>query len=157
MRSPSRDSAYGARRASSWGTPALSFPDSLHFEVRWSLSVRVCGLDIRSWPVSVEASRRDRIVRTSPIDFETRFPATGGALYGRASHGWLSAFARPDATTAIEGLYVAGGSAHPGPGVPMAALSGRLAAAALVAQLQQGRRQAGRLTVPRPPHRQSPT
>lgn len=150
-------SASGGTGDAGSGHPALSETELLDCERRVARLMQRCGLQISGWPDAVEASMRDRIVRTSPIDFETRFPATGGALYGRASHGWLSAFARPDATTAIEGLYVAGGSAHPGPGVPMAALSGRLAAAALVAQLQQGRRQAGRLTVPRPPHRQSPT
>lgn len=87
-------------------------------------------------------------IRTTPIDFERRFAATGGALYGRASHGWMSAFAKPDASTAIEGLYVAGGSAHPGAGVPMATLSGRLAAASVMGWLKQGRRQV-RVTLPR--------
>ncbi len=67
-------------------------------------------------------------VVTTPSQFENLFPATGGALYGRATHGWASAFKRPGAKTAIPGLYLAGGGAHPGAGVPMAALSGRLAA-----------------------------
>lgn len=69
---------------------------------------------------------------TSPRDFELRFPGTGGALYGRATHGALATFQRPGARTAVPGLYLAGGSVHPGPGVPMAALSGRLAARSLL-------------------------
>lgn len=67
---------------------------------------------------------------STPSDFERRFPATGGALYGRVSHGWMASFLRPGARTAIRGLYCAGGSVHPGAGVPMAALSGRIAARA---------------------------
>ncbi len=70
---------------------------------------------------------------TEPADFETLFPGSGGALYGRASHGWTASFQRQGARTGIPGLYMAGGSVHPGPGVPMAALSGRLAAETLVA------------------------
>jgi 1-hydroxycarotenoid 3,4-desaturase len=73
------------------------------------------------------------IQRTTPADFHQRFPATGGALYGQASHGWGSAFARSGASTPVPGLYLAGGSVHPGPGVPMATLSGRFAAEALLA------------------------
>ncbi|MEL7542971.1 MAG: 1-hydroxycarotenoid 3,4-desaturase CrtD [Pseudomonadota bacterium] len=70
---------------------------------------------------------------TTPADFARMFPATGGALYGRATHGPFGAFQRPGSKTAVPGLYVAGGSAHPGPGIPMAALSGRLAASQLIA------------------------
>lgn len=69
---------------------------------------------------------------TTPADFHRLFPGTGGALYGRASHGWRASFQRPGARTRIGGLYLAGGSTHPGAGVPMAALSGRLAASSLL-------------------------
>jgi len=68
-------------------------------------------------------------VRTTPKDFAARFPASAGALYGRAGHGWASAFRRAGAKTRLPGLYLAGGSVHPGPGVPMATLSGKAAAA----------------------------
>ncbi len=71
-------------------------------------------------------------VLTTPSDFERLFPSTGGALYGRASHGWAASFLRQGSRTRIPGLYCAGGSTHPGAGVPMAALSGRLAAACLL-------------------------
>jgi len=68
-------------------------------------------------------------VLTGPADFARLFPGTGGALYGPASQGWRASFqARPDGRTAVPGLYLAGGSVHPGPGVPMAALSGQMAA-----------------------------
>jgi 1-hydroxycarotenoid 3,4-desaturase len=74
-------------------------------------------------------------IRTTPAMFNALFPATGGSLYGQATHGWNAAFARPSARTATPGLYQAGGGAHPGAGVPMAALSGRLAAQALLSDL----------------------
>ena len=74
-------------------------------------------------------------LRTTPQDFHRRFPASGGALYGQATHGWTSIFSRPGSTTPLQGLYLAGGSVHPGPGVPMAALSGQRAAEALMASL----------------------
>jgi 1-hydroxycarotenoid 3,4-desaturase len=74
----------------------------------------------------------DAMTVTTPTDFEQLFPATGGALYGPASHGWQASFQRPGVKTRLKGLYLAGGSAHPGPGVPMATLSGRMAAQALL-------------------------
>ncbi len=84
-----------------------------------------CGLHLR-------IALGEKVI-TTPNDFNRLFPATGGALYGRSSHGWMASFARPGSRSRIKGLYLAGGSTHPGPGVPMAAISGRLAAASLLA------------------------
>ena len=70
---------------------------------------------------------------TLPADFARLFPASRGALYGRSPHGALAPFLRPTARTRIEGLYLAGGGTHPGAGVPMAAISGAHAAAAVLA------------------------
>ena len=86
-----------------------------------------CGLQVHR--------QSEAIVTTTPADFHRLFPGTGGALYGQASHGWQASFRRPGSRTRIKGLYLAGGSTHPGPGVPMAALSGRLAAASVLADL----------------------
>ncbi len=69
---------------------------------------------------------------TTPADFARLFPGTGGAIYGAAPHGTMATFRRPMTRTRIPGLYLAGGGAHPGPGVAMACLSGRLAAAAIM-------------------------
>ncbi|QYU71083.1 FAD-dependent oxidoreductase [Leptolyngbya sp. 15MV] len=74
-------------------------------------------------------------IATTPTGFDALFPATGGALYGRAGHGAMGSFARPGNATRIPRLYCAGGSVHPGPGIPMATLSGRLAAARVLDDL----------------------
>jgi len=86
-----------------------------------------CGLTIHSEAAQV----------TTPTDFAKRFPATGGALYGRAVHGAMAAFRRPASRSGIKRLYLAGGSVHPGPGVPMAVLSGRQAARCVLQDLTQ--------------------
>ena len=86
-----------------------------------------CGLSVQPSPAST--------VMTTPADFEALFPATGGALYGPVSHGWMAPFQRPGARSNLPGLYLAGGSTHPGAGVPMATLSGRVAASAILADL----------------------
>ncbi len=72
---------------------------------------------------------------TTPLDFDRAFPASDGSLYGRSPHGMAATFQRPTARTAIPGLYLAGGGAHPGAGVPMACLSGKHAAAAIMRDL----------------------
>lgn len=80
----------------------------------------------------IVSSEPEHLHITRPQDFERLFPSTGGSLYGSANHGAFASFERPTARTKIPGLYVAGGSVHPGPGVPMATLSGRLAAASVI-------------------------
>lgn len=80
------------------------------------------------------------IERIGPQEFNSLFPATGGALYGQAPHGWVRSISRPEARSSIEGLYRCGGSVHPGAGVPMAALSGLRAASALIADCSSTRR-----------------
>lgn len=66
-------------------------------------------------------------VRTTPNRFAELFPGSRGALYGRPTHGFAGSFSRPGTTTSVPGLFLAGGSVHPGAGVPMATQSGRLA------------------------------
>lgn len=70
----------------------------------------------------------DGAVVTSPDDYAARFPGSGGSIYGWPTHGWSGSFRRSGSRAAVGGLYLAGGTVHPGPGVPMAALSGRIAA-----------------------------
>jgi 1-hydroxycarotenoid 3,4-desaturase len=84
-----------------------------------------CGLHLERTPAGC--------LTTAPQQFAQMFPATGGALYGQAVHGPMATFRRPASRTKLPGLYLAGGSTHPGAGVPMAALSGRLAAACVMA------------------------
>lgn len=65
-------------------------------------------------------------------DLAASFPGTRGAIYGPASHGPWSAFRRLANRSSIPGLYLASGSAHPGGGLPLCALSGRMAASAVL-------------------------
>ncbi len=97
--------------------------------------LRRCGLAIEMPPADT--------IATSPAGFERLFPRTGGALYGQASHGWMASFKRPGAASRIPGLHLTGGSVHPGAGVPMAAISGRLAATSVLDQFASTSRSPG--------------
>jgi len=68
----------------------------------------------------------------TPQDIHDRYQVLDGAIYGLASHGkFLGAFKPANRSPDVRGLYLAGGSAHPGPGMPMALMSGWTAADAL--------------------------
>jgi 1-hydroxycarotenoid 3,4-desaturase len=75
------------------------------------------------WKLEVRES-----VEQTPLDFERRFPGSKGAIYGLASNSKMAAFKRPPNTVpGIAGLYLVGGSVHPGAGLPMVCLSARIA------------------------------
>ena len=69
---------------------------------------------------------------TTPNDFAAMFPASEGSLYGQSPHGLTASLRRPSSRTVIPGLYLAGGGTHPGAGIPMATLSARHAAEAIL-------------------------
>jgi phytoene desaturase len=68
----------------------------------------------------------------TPQDVHDRFHVLDGAIYGLASHGrFFGAFKPANRSPDLKGLYLAGGAAHPGPGMPMVLMSGWIAADAL--------------------------
>ena len=77
----------------------------------------------------------DRIVfeeALTPQDIHDRYRVLDGAIYGLASHGkFFGAFKPGNRRKDIDGLYLAGGAAHPGPGMPMVLMSGWIAADSL--------------------------
>jgi phytoene desaturase len=77
------------------------------------------GLDVRD-------RVRFREVRT-PADLHRLAAAPGGTIYGTASHGW-GGLRRPVNRGPVRGLYLVGGSVHPGGGLPMVLLSARTVA-----------------------------
>jgi phytoene dehydrogenase-like protein len=76
----------------------------------------------------------------TPQDIHDRYRVLNGAIYGLASHGrWLGAFKPANRGPDVPGLYLAGGAAHPGPGMPMVLMSGWIAADALHQDLVHNR------------------
>jgi phytoene desaturase len=79
-------------------------------------------------------SVRDRLesltIRT-PADLEAAAHAPGGAIYGTSSNGARAAFMRAKNRSPIKGLYLVGGSAHPGGGLPLVGISGDLVTEAI--------------------------
>ncbi len=68
----------------------------------------------------------------TPQDIHDRYAVLDGAIYGLASHGKMNGAFKPgNRRSEVPGLYLAGGAAHPGPGMPMVTMSGWIAADAL--------------------------
>jgi 1-hydroxycarotenoid 3,4-desaturase len=76
----------------------------------------------------------------TPADFEAAFPGGRGALYGLASNDKMAAFRRPEnQVTGIARLFAVGGSTHPGAGLPMVALSARIATEMALSEIAKER------------------
>jgi phytoene desaturase len=77
------------------------------------------------------ADVRDRIRfahTMTPADLERHTGAPGGTIYGTASHGPRAALRRPANRSRLPGLYLVGGSAHPGGGIPLVLMSAEIVA-----------------------------
>ena len=84
---------------------------------------------------------RDRIVCEqvwTPQNFADRYGAWRGSLYGLSSNGWRSAFLRPpNRAKGVQGLYFVGGGTHPGGGLPLVTLGGKIVADTVVAETKK--------------------
>lgn len=68
-----------------------------------------------------------QVIRT-PADLSNETLAPGGAIYGTSSNGVRAAFLRPSNIGPVTGLYLVGGSAHPGGGLPLVGMSAEIVA-----------------------------
>ena len=74
----------------------------------------------------------------TPQDIHDRYRVLNGAIYGLSSHGrFMGAFKPANRSREVAGLYLAGGAAHPGPGMPMVMMSGWIAADSLDADAKR--------------------
>ncbi|MBE8523485.1 phytoene desaturase [Amycolatopsis sp. H6(2020)] len=112
VNAPRHDPAAGV----DWTAPGLA--ERYADRVLEVLAVR--GLDVRD-------RVRWREIRT-PADLERDTGAPGGAIYGSSSNGPRAALLRPANATPVPGLYLASGSAHPGGGLPLVAMSAEIVA-----------------------------
>lgn len=71
----------------------------------------------------------------TPLDIAERYRAWQGSIYGTSSNGRQAAFLRPSNRGPRRGLYLVGGSSHPGGGLPLVAMSGAIVAAMVEADL----------------------
>lgn len=74
---------------------------------------------------------RDRVrwsVARTPADLARDTGSVGGSIYGTSSNGARAAFLRPANASPVPGLFLVGGSSHPGGGLPLVALSAEIVA-----------------------------
>jgi 1-hydroxycarotenoid 3,4-desaturase len=94
---------------------------------------RIAGVLRRhNWTLETEAEQS-----IDPREHADRFPRSRGALYGLASNSRMAAFKRPP-NQVMPGLYCAGGTVHPGAGLPMVCLSARIASKLAIEELRGG-------------------
>lgn len=125
----------------------------------WYVMINAPSIRNQNWDKEIAEARRriiDTLKKTLDIDVEKHLTAeevftpediavrTGshrGSLYGISSNSMMSAFLRQgNRSRAYRGLYFTGGSAHPGGGIPLAMLSGRITARLIEKGLSEARR-----------------
>ncbi len=82
--------------------------------------------------VNIEELIEEEAVLTPP-DIERETSSYGGSLYGNSSNNKYAAFLRhKNYHSAIKGLYLTGGSVHPGGGIPLCLLSAKIACGLII-------------------------
>ncbi len=81
------------------------------------------GLDV--------SPRLDVMEFQTPLDLSNQVMAPGGSIYGTSSNGARSAFLRAKNRSPLKNLFLVGGSAHPGGGLPMVGISAEIVAEAI--------------------------
>ncbi|MGY1639992.1 phytoene desaturase family protein [Geodermatophilus sp. SYSU D00703] len=112
VNAPRHDPAGGV----DWDAPGLA--DRYATRVLEVMARR--GLDVRN--------RVRWCVARTPADLERDTRSGGGAIYGTSSNGARAAFLRPGNRSPVPGLFLVGGSSHPGGGLPLVALSAEIVA-----------------------------
>lgn len=85
---------------------------------------------------------RDRVLFTetlTPADFERRYDGWLGSIYGTSHNGRLAPFRRPGNRGPLAGLYLVGGSVHPGGGLPLVVIGSRIVTDLVTEDLATGR------------------
>jgi phytoene desaturase len=80
--------------------------------------------------VDLRGRIRWREVRT-PFDLQQRTASPGGSIYGMSSNGRTSTVLRPGNRSPVPGLFLVGGSAHPGGGLPLVGMGAEIVATAV--------------------------
>ncbi len=114
-----RHSTTGERGTINWRAPGVA--DDYGRQVLAQLADR--GTDLRGRIVWQQVQ--------TPADLEEEVAAPAGAIYGMASSGAMSTFRRPANSSPVPGLFLVGGSAHPGGGLPLVGMGAELVAEAI--------------------------
>jgi phytoene desaturase len=111
----------------------------------WFVMINAPYVHNQNWEAEIKSSRNNIIKKInsflnrdiesliefekimSPIDIQNRTGSYLGSIYGIASNDKLAAFMRQsNKSKTIKNLYFCGGSAHPGGGIPLVILSGKI-------------------------------
>ncbi|TPN83968.1 1-hydroxycarotenoid 3,4-desaturase CrtD [Aquimarina algicola] len=111
----------------------------------WFVMINVPGNQGQDWDTIIETSRTNILQKLSrilgvelkdlieveeildPRTIESKTQSYQGSLYGSSSNNKYAAFLRhPNFSRKIKNLYFCGGSVHPGGGIPLCLLSGKI-------------------------------
>jgi phytoene desaturase len=109
----------------SWGRSAADYQDLLLDKLA------AAGLSVRGRVLFSET--------LTPADFERRYDGWLGSIYGTSHNGLLAPFRRPGNRGPLAGLYLVGGSVHPGGGLPLVVIGSRIVADLVTEDLATGR------------------